>query len=571
MRTDWRRGKVTRRLAGDEPEVNEEWNCDKGRWAFSYTTQGDRITHPAGPRGRCAARRPAGPRRSTFAATRPRRRARRRRCRRAAGWPAHRRGRLRVREVRPRRAGHQRHRHARPRAQRRGARLPRVLGRRPADGGHLRRPRPRVRRSCSSGSRPRRSRRSSSSGCARTPATTALRSSRSRPTRPTRVRKAYATLLRAVPGTEGALLEGLVSRTGLDAAGTAAAEALSAGGGLILVGERLATSPGGLTAAAALADATGAKLAWIPRRAGERGAVEAGALPVAAARRPPGRRRPRRWPTTGACARCRPSPDATPTRCWPLPPRVRSAPSSSVASTRSTCPTRRSRSTRSTRSASWSASRSAPRRSPTGPTWSSRSRRWSRSPARSSTGRAGPRPFPETLNGTGSLADHRVLDRLADELDEPLGLLRPGRRCAPRSRGCRATPASVPAAAKPRRARRAVKLKADEAVLVVVAPAARRGRPAGRRAVPRGDRPAVGRPAQRRHGSRRRCRRGWPALRRHRAWHDHVAAGDRRPARPGRLGPRALRRQLDPPRPRRRRRVGRPHRHRRHAVQEASS
>ena len=36
QRTDWRRGKVTRRLAGDDPEVNEEWNCDKGRWAFHY-------------------------------------------------------------------------------------------------------------------------------------------------------------------------------------------------------------------------------------------------------------------------------------------------------------------------------------------------------------------------------------------------------------------------------------------------------------------------------------------------------------------------------------------------------
>ena len=35
-----------RRLAGDDPEVNEEWNCDKGRWAFTYTTQGDRITTP---------------------------------------------------------------------------------------------------------------------------------------------------------------------------------------------------------------------------------------------------------------------------------------------------------------------------------------------------------------------------------------------------------------------------------------------------------------------------------------------------------------------------------------------
>ena len=27
-------------------EVNEEWNCDKGRWAFTYTTQPDRLTEP---------------------------------------------------------------------------------------------------------------------------------------------------------------------------------------------------------------------------------------------------------------------------------------------------------------------------------------------------------------------------------------------------------------------------------------------------------------------------------------------------------------------------------------------
>ncbi|MCC5582411.1 molybdopterin-dependent oxidoreductase, partial [Microtetraspora sp. AC03309] len=46
QRTDHRRGKVMRRLAGDDPEVNEEWNCDKGRWAFTYTTVGDQITTP---------------------------------------------------------------------------------------------------------------------------------------------------------------------------------------------------------------------------------------------------------------------------------------------------------------------------------------------------------------------------------------------------------------------------------------------------------------------------------------------------------------------------------------------
>ena len=49
MRTDWRRGKVTRRLAGDDPEVNEEWNCDKGRWAFKYATTGRPHHHTAGP------------------------------------------------------------------------------------------------------------------------------------------------------------------------------------------------------------------------------------------------------------------------------------------------------------------------------------------------------------------------------------------------------------------------------------------------------------------------------------------------------------------------------------------
>jgi NADH-quinone oxidoreductase subunit G len=46
QRTDHRRGKVLRRLAGDDPAVNEEWNCDKGRWAFQYATQRDRITTP---------------------------------------------------------------------------------------------------------------------------------------------------------------------------------------------------------------------------------------------------------------------------------------------------------------------------------------------------------------------------------------------------------------------------------------------------------------------------------------------------------------------------------------------
>lgn len=48
---------------------------------------------------------------------------------------------------------------------------------------------------------------------------------------------------------------------------------------MILAGERLAASVGGFTALLKLARATGAKLGWVPRRAGERGALEAGALP----------------------------------------------------------------------------------------------------------------------------------------------------------------------------------------------------------------------------------------------------------------------------------------------------
>ncbi len=46
MRTDIRRGKTLRRLAGDDASINEEWNCDKGRWAFKYLTSRERVTSP---------------------------------------------------------------------------------------------------------------------------------------------------------------------------------------------------------------------------------------------------------------------------------------------------------------------------------------------------------------------------------------------------------------------------------------------------------------------------------------------------------------------------------------------
>ena len=46
IRVDHRRGTVMRRLAGDDPEVNEEWITDKDRFCFTWTTQGDRLRHP---------------------------------------------------------------------------------------------------------------------------------------------------------------------------------------------------------------------------------------------------------------------------------------------------------------------------------------------------------------------------------------------------------------------------------------------------------------------------------------------------------------------------------------------
>ena len=46
IRVDHRRGVVMRRLAGDDPEVNEEWITDKDRFAFAYGRADDRLRHP---------------------------------------------------------------------------------------------------------------------------------------------------------------------------------------------------------------------------------------------------------------------------------------------------------------------------------------------------------------------------------------------------------------------------------------------------------------------------------------------------------------------------------------------
>ena len=87
---------------------------------------------------------------------------------------------------------------------------------------------------------------------------------------PTRgLAKLGGTLIPAAPGEETQVIADLAHN------GDVAIDA----GGVILVGERMAGVPGALAAVATLARTTGAKLAWVPRRAGDRGAVEAGCLP----------------------------------------------------------------------------------------------------------------------------------------------------------------------------------------------------------------------------------------------------------------------------------------------------
>ncbi|MGD8215734.1 NADH-quinone oxidoreductase subunit G [Aestuariimicrobium sp. Y1814] len=79
--------------------------------------------------------------------------------------------------------------------------------------------------------------------------------------------KLNAQLVATVPGTEAQVL-GTLKDQGLLDADT-----------IVLVGERANLAQGTLTAAAHLADETGARLAWVPRRAGELSAIEAGCLP----------------------------------------------------------------------------------------------------------------------------------------------------------------------------------------------------------------------------------------------------------------------------------------------------
>src|SRR5690625_1680393 len=95
--------------------------------------------------------------------------------------------------------------------------------------------------------------------------------------------KINGQLSAAAPGTEAEVIDAILagketSEMGEDIVAKLR-ELLNQPGAVVLVGERLASTAGALTSALKLAQETNAALAWVPRRAGDRGAVEAGLLP----------------------------------------------------------------------------------------------------------------------------------------------------------------------------------------------------------------------------------------------------------------------------------------------------
>ncbi|OBF21502.1 NADH-quinone oxidoreductase subunit G [Mycobacterium sp. ACS4331] len=262
QRTDHRRGKVLRRLAGDDPEVNEEWNCDKGRWAFTYADTRDRIHTPL-IRDADGALRPASwseavhltaARLSAAAGRAGVLVGGRVTAEDADGYSRFARIVLNTNDIDMRARAHSAE-EAEFLAARVAGRVmtvtysdlenaPAVVlaGFDPEEESPIvfLRLRKAVRRS----------------GLAVTAVA---------PYATRGLTKLNAHLVMSPPGGEADALDALSA----DLPPTA----------IILVGERLAASAGALSAAARLADRTGARLAWIPRRAGERGALDAGCLP----------------------------------------------------------------------------------------------------------------------------------------------------------------------------------------------------------------------------------------------------------------------------------------------------
>jgi len=290
-RTDHRRGTVLRRLAANDPAVNEEWNCDKGRWAFTYAMGADRITEPlvrdedgnlqvtswpealdAAARGLSAARDALGV--GVLVGGR------------VSGEDAYAYSKfarvvLQTNDVDFR---------ARPHSVEESDFLAsNVVATGPAGGSVTYADLETAKSVLLVGFEP-----EDESPIVFLRLRKAFRRNKAAvfavaPFASHGLEKLGGTLISAAAGTEAEVLQALVTvgapgepdMAGIPNMANIArlSSALVGEGAVILVGERLATVPGGLSGAAALASSTGARLAWIPRRAGERGALESGALP----------------------------------------------------------------------------------------------------------------------------------------------------------------------------------------------------------------------------------------------------------------------------------------------------
>jgi NADH-quinone oxidoreductase subunit G len=263
IRVDRRRGTVLRRLAGNDPEVNEEWITDKDRFAFGYATAEDRITHPlvrddstgelrtaSWPEAFVVAARGLAASGSVGVLT-----GGRLTLEDAYAYSKFARTVLRTNDIDFRSRPHSAEEEAFLGAHVAGAGLGvtyRSLE--AADSVLLVAFEPedeagtvflRLRKASLHGTKVYSVAPFTSRGLA----------------------KMNGTLIACAPGEEA---------TALVTAGETAGLGPSS---VILVGERAAETPGALTAAAELAQSTGARLAWVPRRAGDRGALDMGCLP----------------------------------------------------------------------------------------------------------------------------------------------------------------------------------------------------------------------------------------------------------------------------------------------------
>jgi NADH-quinone oxidoreductase subunit G len=262
IRVDHRRGKVMRRLAGDDPDVNEEWITDKDRFAFTYATQGDRLTTPLVRNVETDELEPASWPAALAVAAQGLAAADgkvgvlpggRLTVEDAFAYSKFARAVLRTNDIDFRARAHSDEEAA-------------FLASRVAGSGQgvtfadLER--------------------------ASTVVLVGFEPEDEAGTVFLRLRKAAKKRGVKVVGIASHATRGLVKMSGelvptVPGQEPAALTELELDGdAIILVGERLASVPGGFSAAVAAADRTGARLAWIPRRAGDRGAVEAGCLPT---------------------------------------------------------------------------------------------------------------------------------------------------------------------------------------------------------------------------------------------------------------------------------------------------